>query len=580
MRPRLVTIALIAILSTACQSTASGPSATALDDPLASAPPVTRGLDAQSLATLLTAELAGQRDDFDRAARGYLEAAERYASPALAERAVLAARYGDDRALLLRAVRRWREFDPNSEAPARLLAGLAMEQGDWQGSLEQRLALAERGDQGDLITFVEAAIEEQADLATLRDTLHRFLDEHPRHGEAIVATALLEAALGDTRRAERRLADLARVQPEMPSVWLVRGRIALQEGRSADARDAARRGLEISPNDSRFVLMLAQAQLRLGNVGAAEAGLDTLLERHPDAPQLRLALAQLYMEEGYNAPARRLLLPLIDNDPAPPAAYILLGAIADEQDEVDNALLYYRQVPPGEGFLEARLRAARMLIEADRLPDARDFLNIERLRHPERRSELVGLEIDLLDEQNLSEDAMALLDRQIRRHPDDTQLRFLRSMRHYERNDLAGMERDLRAILERDPDNAMALNALGYTLVDVTQRHREGLELIRRAHELEPESPAILDSMGWAYHKLGDNQRALPYLRDAYAAQPDQEIAAHLAEVLWLLGRQEEARAVIADALERFDERPKIDELLERLPELTPGDTADMDDAP
>nr|WP_298375392.1 tetratricopeptide repeat protein [uncultured Halomonas sp.] len=570
MRPHLVTTTLLIVLLAGCQSTSSGPSSMASGDPLASAPPIRKGLDAQSLATLLTAEIAGQRNDFDRAARGYLETAGRYDSSALAERAVLAARYGNDKALLLQTAERWSELAPNNEAPARLLAGLAMERGDWQASLKQRLTLAAQGSQGDLIVFAETAIEENANLSPLRDTLARFLDDHPQQGDAIVATALLEAALGDTRQAQQRLVELSRTQPELPAVWLARGRIALEQGSVSAARDAAQKGLQIAPNDNRFILMLAQAQLRLGNVEAAEAGLDTLLERHPDAPQLRLALAQLYMEEDYNAPARRLLLPLLDADPTPPAAYILLGAIADDQDEVDNALLYYRQVPPGDGFLEARLRAAQMLIEAGRLLDARDFLDIERLRYPDMVSELTTIEVDLLEEQNLTGAAAQLLERQIRRNPDAVQLRFLRSMRRYEQGNLSGMESDLRAILEREPNNAMALNALGYTLVDVTERHEEGLELIQHAHELEPESPAILDSLGWAHHKLGDNQKALPYLQAAYAAQQDQEIAAHLAEVLWRLDRRQEARTIVIEALERFDERPKLEELIERIPGLTP----------
>lgn len=570
MRARLVTTALTAVLLAGCQSPASGPSPAILDDPMASAPPIRSGLDAQSLTTLLTAELAGQRGDFARAARGYLEAAERYDDAALAERAALAARYSNDQQLMARATQRWQQLAPDAEAPARLLAGLAMERGDWQGSLEQRLALAARGGQGDLVAFAEAAIEEGVPPAPLLDPLHRFIAEHPGQSEAILATALLEAANGDTRRAEARLASLAETRPDLPALWLARARLALQDGRLIDARDAARRGLDNSPNDSRFILLLAQTQLRLGNIDDAEARIDALVARHPEAPELRLALAQLYLEEGYSTPARRLLLPLIDSDLTPPLAYILLGMIAEEEGEVDNALLYYRQVPPGEGFIEARLRAAQSLIDADRLLDARDFLRIERLRHPDMRSELVALEYDLLEAQGLSDAALRLIDRELQRHPDDVQLRFLRSMHRYDQSDLAGMERDLRHIISLEPDNAMALNALGYTLVDVTERHEEGLELIQRAHELEPESPAILDSMGWAHYRLGDAQRALTYLREAYAGQPDQEIAAHLAEVLWQLGRHDEARALIDEAIERFEERPKIEELLERIPALAP----------
>ncbi|HET8790347.1 MAG TPA: tetratricopeptide repeat protein [Modicisalibacter sp.] len=573
MRARLVMTALVAALLAGCQGLPSGSTPEILDDPMASAPPITQGLDAQGLSTLLIAELAGQRGDFERAAHGYLQAAERYESSALAERATLAARYADDPELLLRAAERWRQLAPDAEAPARLLAGIALERGDWQASLEQRLALAARDGQGDLIAFAETAIERGAPLPPLIDRLRQYLSDDTSPDEpteATLATALLEAANGELPKAEARLAALAETHAELPALWLARARIALQDERLADARDAAQRGLTLAPDDSRFILLLAQAQLRSGDIESAEAHLDALIERHPDAPSLRLALARLYLEEGYGAPARRLLLPLIDSEPAPPLAYLLLGTIAAEQGNVDNALLYYRQVPIGDGFIESRLRAASTLIAADRLLDARDFLHIERLRHPQMAGELVAMEVGLLEEQGLKDAAMELLDRQVRQHPADTQLRFMRAMRLYNQGDLAGMERDLRRIIEQEPDNAMALNALGYTLADQTERYREALELIERAHQLEPESPAILDSLGWVYHKLGDDQRALPYLREAYARQQDQEIAAHLAEVLWLLERRDEARALIADAVARFDERPLIEDLLERIPALAP----------
>jgi predicted Zn-dependent protease len=570
MRARLVMTALTVALLTGCQGPATGSSRTLFDDPMASAPPVERGLDAQGLATLLTAELAGQRGDFTRATRGYLDSAERYDSPILAERAVLAARYSDDAELLADAAQRWRELAPDAEAPARLLAAIAMERGDWQASLEQRLALARQGGQGELAAFAEAAIEAGVAIDPLLSPLRRFLSERPRQDDALLATALLEAAAGETQLASSRLETLESVSPELPALWLTRARLALESGRLSDAREAARRGLEVSPEDSRFALLLAQSQLRLGNVDAAEARIDTLVARHPNAIDLRLALAQLYLDEGYPAPARRLVLPLVEDDAPPALAYILLGNVAEREGEVDNALLYYRQVPPGDGFLEARLHAARALVDADRLLDARDFLRIERLRHPDMRTQLTALEVDLLDELGLEDAALQLLDRQLREHPDDSQLRLIRAMRHYDRGDIAAMEQDLRRVIENEPDNAMALNALGYTLVDVTERHEEGMELIQRAHDIEPDSPAILDSLGWAYHKLGDDQRALPLLRQAYQGQPDQEIAAHLAEVLWRLGQQQAARNVIAEAMQREPNHPRIDELLTRIPELAP----------
>ncbi|WP_346301824.1 tetratricopeptide repeat protein, partial [Halomonas sp. BM-2019] len=304
----------------------------------------------------------------------------------------------------------------------------------------------------------------------------------------------------------------------------------------------------------------------------AEARTDALLDSHAGNQELRQALAGLYLEEGHPEPARRLLLPLVDEPDTPALAFYLLGATAEAEGEVDNALLYYRQVPSGGEFLPARLRAAEMLIEDDRLGDARAFLRIERLRHDAYFGDLVTLEVELLQRQGLAAEADALLDRELDRTPNDEQLLYLRAMRAWEAGDVVAMERDLGRIIEHDPDSALALNALGYTLADmnVTERLVEAQAMIERAHELEPDNPAIMDSLGWVYYRQGDPERALPWLERAYAAMPDQEIAAHLIEVLWVLEREAEARERLAEALERFDERPLIDELLQRLPDLAP----------
>ena len=213
-----------------------------------------------------------------------------------------------------------------------------------------------------------------------------------------------------------------------------------------------------------------------------------------------------------------------------------------------------------------------MLIEDDRLLDARAFLRIERMRHDAYFGDLVRLEVQLLDELSLQEDATALLDREITRTPDDTSLLYLRAMRAWEMGDLTGMERDLRQILRTEPNNADALNALGYTLADLNLpgRLEEARELIERAYEADPDNPAVLDSMGWVYFRLGKPDDALAWLESAYAQMPDQEIAAHLAEVLHSLGRSDEARLLIARILQRTTYHPHIDASLERYPELTP----------
>lgn len=549
-------------------------------DPMQSAPPITRGLDAEGLRSLLAAEIAGQRGDYRYASQGYLEASRRYRNPALAERATFAARFGNDVALMEASAIRWRELAPQAELPNRLLATLSLQRGDWLDSLEQRLAITEAGGNGEIAAFSEAAVAEEAPLSLLIQPLRDYLaqpgaQKNEFHSDVLLGAALIESALGQTRQAQQHLDQVTQLSPESAALWLAKARLALETGDHRGAQNAAQRGLDLAPDDVRFILMLAQAEIRLNNITAAEAHTTTLLETHGGNEELRIALAQLYLEEGHSEPAYRLLQPLIGQERVPNTAYFLLGAIAQSQGEVDNALLYYRQVQDGNEFLPARAAAARMLIENDRLLDARAMLRVERMRHDGYFGELVMLEIQLLDEFNLQEDAMALLDRELARTPDDTSLLYLRAMRAWETGDIEAMERDLRQILHTEPDNADALNALGYTLADLNLQGRleEARDLIERAYEADPNNPAILDSMGWVYFRLGQPDNALAWLESAYAQVPDQEIAAHLAEVLHALGRSEEARQLIERILQRASYHPQIDDLLERHPELTPLST-------
>ena len=582
----LFPVATAALLLGGCQTSSSlqdGPFGMQVEDPMRNAPPITQGLDAEGLSTLLGAELAGQRGDYRYASQGYLEAAQRYREPALAERATFAARFGNEASLIEASALRWRELAPQAETPNRLLAAFSLQRGDWLDSLEQRLDIVEAGGHGDVTAFAEVAIAEEAPLELIVQQLREHLarpnaDQLAHHSDVLLGTALVEAALGETALAQRRLDQVALLDPESAALWLVRARLALETEDYSTAQRAAQQGLELAPDDVRFILLLAQAEIRLNNISAAEAQTDTLLESHGGNEDLRLSLAQLYLEEGHPEPAQRLLQPLIGQPEVPNLAYYLLGAITQAQGDTDNALLYYRQVSEGEEFLPARAAAAQMLIEEDRLLDARAFLRIERMRFDNYFTELVMLEVQLLDEMNQPEDATALLDREIARTPDDASLLYMRAMRRWEVGDIAGMEQDLRQILRTDPDNAEALNALGYTLADLnlSGRLQEAFELIERAYEADPDNPAVLDSMGWVYFRLGQPEEALPWLESAYMQMPDQEVAAHLAEVLQVLGRDEEARQLIQQIMQRTNLHPKIDDLLERFPELRPEHSPEL----
>jgi Flp pilus assembly protein TadD len=157
------------------------------------------------------------------------------------------------------------------------------------------------------------------------------------------------------------------------------------------------------------------------------------------------------------------------------------------------------------------------------------------------------------------------LQKALLQYPDDLNLLYTRAMQAEKRNDLAQMEKDLRLIIKRDPENAMALNALGYTLSDRTTRYAEAKVLIEQAHKLNPEDPAVLDSLGWVNYRLGNLDEAERLLRMALERFPDQEVAAHLGEVLWANGKQREARQIWEKFLKEQPESPILRSTIKRL---------------
>ena len=171
-----------------------------------------------------------------------------------------------------------------------------------------------------------------------------------------------------------------------------------------------------------------------------------------------------------------------------------------------------------------------------------------------------------LDEQEQASDTLTAA---IEAFPDNEQLLYARAMEFDQKGNLEAMEADLRKIIAQNPQNAVALNALGYTLADKTDRLQEALQLITAALSLRPDNPAIQDSMGWTLFKLGEKEKALQLLGAAYLNYPDGEVAAHLGEVLWSLGKEDDAKQVWRNSLRQQPDHPILIKTLQRLaPEL------------
>ena len=210
------------------------------------------------------------------------------------------------------------------------------------------------------------------------------------------------------------------------------------------------------------------------------------------------------------------------------------------------------------------MRLAFLRAKRGDVSQAREILQRMRDQSSDNALALFMVEAEILDEVERPDEARAVYDEALSVFPDDDTLLYARGLHAMKRGQIELGERDLRQIIEADPEHADALNALGYTLADQTDRFEEALALIERAHALKPEEPAILDSLGWVHYRLGDLERALDYLQQANDLLQDGEIAAHLGEVLWALGRRTEAWAVWDKAVDADPEHAYLQEVVGR----------------
>jgi len=299
---------------------------------------------------------------------------------------------------------------------------------------------------------------------------------------------------------------------------------------------------------------------------AGRAEFKRLEQMAPDNADALFALGLLALQAEQIEEAKRYFSRLIHNGQRVPDASFFMGRIAESEGKDKEALRWYRKVNGGGNRFEARLRTAILIARQGRVEDAREMLQDLAADNPAQEVRILLVESDILRQEHRDEEAFEVLSRGLADYPDNPELLYARAMAAERIDRLDVLERDLRKMLEADPDNAQALNALGYTLADRTTRYEEAYRYIERALKLEPDDPAILDSMGWVLYRMGRHQEAIDYLRKALekAKSGDAEIAAHLGEVLWNSGHEKEARKVWEKAREQHPDDETLRDTIQR----------------
>lgn len=568
----------VILMMSACSTVQESPSRQVSENESAPVEPVSdEALEAELPPTdpdvmyhVFSAELLGADGDFSGAAAEYLKAALKSEDPEIAERAARVAVSAGEWQMVALASDRWAMLAPASLDARELAAGSRLREGDFAGAEFQlgrilELTASDRELGWRVVISLLSPVEDQARANKILDRLLAEFDGGS-NASALFARSRLSASFGDLDQAFELAEQAIKLEPGRADLLAWSGRLAVNMGNEALGLMRYRQAWEASPADEQIAMSYAELLKRNNDLAAGQQ----VLAHLSDTPDMRFARIIFAMDGGDRDAAESLYSGFysVRYEDSSEAAFQAAQS-AELLDLEREAIDWYKQVT-GEKSIRAIMRQAYLLAGLGDIEEARNLLAQLRIRaDSEIRSQSYQVEAQILQDAGDNDTAFQVLSDGVESLPEDIPLRYARALIAVGLGDLELAENDLRQIISVQPDNAAAINALGYTLADLTERYDEAEELILLAYELQPEDASIIDSMGWISYRLGRLPEAEAYMREAWKTMRNAEIAAHLGEVLWVRGQKDEARStwqlgleldsdneILISTMQRFGETP------------------------
>ena len=524
----------------------------------------TREFTKNELYRLLVAEFAAKRDDMPRAIREYISVAATSRDIAVAERAVRLAMNAGDESGSLEAARIWSSISPESSKATQVYGALLLR----AGKLDEAIAQFETivTDSGPAAGFdtVSEVLSRERDKKSAMEAMRRLTAPFGGNPHALYAFAKLAARAGELEQATELLESLLSIDPNHERGVVFYARVLQQTGNITAALETLERGLEKNQDSQAVRMTYARLLVDAKHYDEARQQFEVLTEQAPDNVDVRYALGLLLLQTNHPQDAKIHFEFLTDFPERRVTAHYYLGQIAETADDLEAARMAYSRVDRGEHFLNAHIRIAVILAKLGETEKARQHLDGIPRQDAEQDIRIYRAEAEILSRNDQLEEAMDVYDRALDEYAGQADLLYARAMLAEKLDRLDILERDLRAILSDKPDHAEALNALGFTLADRTDRYDEALVLLERALELKPDDFYVIDSMGWVLYRVGRLEEAIEYLRRAFSISEDPEVAAHLGEVLWVMGRKEAAREIWDTALQTTPDDEMLLEVIKR----------------
>ncbi len=520
------------------------------------------------LFKVLVAEIAGQRGEIDIAVENYMELARATRDPAVIERATRIAVYARNDQAAFEAAKLWIEIDSQNTDAHQVLTVMTLRQGDIDAALNHlEIILGQsEGKMDQKLWMIANFLGREEDQVAVMQLMERLMENHMDDADAMYAYAHVAARLGDLDRSRMLLERVLEIRPGNEAAAMTYLSLLQRQGDVNEAIVWLESALEQTEDDFNMRMAYARLLTDAKRFDDARRQFEILSVQAPNNIDVLYALGLLYLQIARLDEAEQYFTRLTELKKRVYDANYYLGRISEERKQNEQATNYYEGVHGGENYLDARIRLSLILAKEGQVERA--LTNIREIESPKNSNRLILIQAEgeILTDQKRYDEAMDLFDRAIEAetHPD---LLYSRAMLAEKMGRLDLLEEDLKTILADDPDNATALNALGYTLADRTERYEEAYKYIKRAYELSPEDFYILDSMGWVLYRLGRLDEAVDFLRQALELRNDPEIAAHLGEVLWVMGDKQAAQEVWDTALQ---DTPTDDRLLKVIERFKP----------
>ena len=515
----------------------------------------------------LVSEIASQRGYKTLAANGSEDLAIKTRDPRLAKRAAQLAFESGDMEKSVAAFKFWQEIEPGASIPSRMLASIWLRGGDLEQSKAEfaKVLKDDAANANETFLQIEQILEAYPDKPAALAMMRELAAPYPRMAEAHWSVARLARAAGDVSLALSEARQARSLRPDWDLAVALEAEL-LQKSAPQQSLQVLRDYLAKHPSAYEIRLQYARVLVEQQQYPAARAEFQRVADHNPDNPDLVFAIALLSLQMNDLQGAETELKQALgkgkkDQD----TVQYYLGQLSEAKQQDDEAIAHYREVKEGEHVFASTMRIAYLLSKHDKLDEARQILHQLQPANNLQRSQMVLVEAQLLRDAQKYDEAYQVLQQGLEQLPNHPVLLYETAMMADKIGKYDVTEQYLRKLIQMNPQDANAYNALGYSLLERNVRIPEAVGLVEQALQLAPDDASIIDSVGWGYYRSGKLDDSVKMLRRAFAANPDPEIASHLGEVLWMRGDKAEAQQILQTSLKAHPDNEPLQAVIKKL---------------